>query len=234
MRQQLFAPRTPAAPAALVFAGACALAGAFVLPGCVSFQRTPGARFFVLRALVETAPAGATVTGSVGLLPVRLPGALDRQQLVSWTAANELRLDELRRWAEPLDEGTTRTLAEDLAALLPQDRILRAPWPAAATPRCRVAIELAVFGPQPDGEVQLAASVLLLAPHDESVLARRSFAAKRKPAASGAAPAVDAMSALVAELAKEVASAIASLPSGPGDSPTTSPAGPETPAGERP
>ena len=120
---------------------------------------------------------------------MRIPGALDRPQLVAWTAPNELRLDELQRWAEPLDEGTTRTLAENLAALLP-----RRPHPARALagsrplPRCRVATELRVFGLQPDGEVRLEASFVLLAPKEERVLARRSFAASRKPVAGAARP----------------------------------------------
>jgi hypothetical protein len=197
---------------------------ALALAGCVSFKRTPGARFFVLRSLVELKAAEAAaspVEGLVGLLPVRIPNALDRPQLVTWTAPNELRLDEFLRWAEPLDEGTTRTLAENLAALLPGDRILRAPWPAAASPRCRVATELRVFGLQPDGEVRLEAGFALLAPKEERVLARRSFTDSRKPAAGGAPASVDAMSELVADLARQVAAAIEGLPASPAAQPAT-------------
>ena len=204
--------RRLAATLTLAGLGPAALAGALALSGCVSIKRTPGASFFVLRALVEAKTPEGTVAGTIGLLPVRIPGALDRPQLVSWTAPNELRLDELRRWAEPLDEGVARTLAENLAALLPQERILRAPWPAAVSPRCRVATEISVFGPQPDGEVRLTASVLLLASTEERVLARRAFAASRKPAAGDASAGVDAMSALVADLAQQIAQAIAGLP----------------------
>jgi uncharacterized lipoprotein YmbA len=214
----------------LVGLGPLALAGSglLALAGCVSFKRTPGARFFVLRSLVEpkTAEAAAPpVEGFVGLLPVRIPGALDRPQLVTWTAPNELRLDEFLRWAEPLDEGATRTLAEDLAALLPRDRILRAPWPAAASPRCRVATELRVFGLQPNGEVRLEAGFVLLAPKEERVLARRSFASSRPPAAGARAASpgasVDAMSELLADLAKQIAQAIESLPVEASASPAT-------------
>ncbi len=184
------------------------------LSGCVSFERTPGARFFVLRSLVEAPASAAPVDGSIGLLPVRIPGALDRPQLVSWRAPNELRLDELQRWAEPLDEGVARTLAENLAALRPGDRILRSPWPASASPRCRVAAELRVFGLQPDGEVRLEASVTLLAAREERVLGRRLFAEGRKPAAPGAAASVEAMNELLAALARQIADAIDALGDG--------------------
>lgn len=190
------------------------------LCSCVSFKRTPGARFFVLRSLIEAKAPVAPVEGSIGLLPARIPLALDRSQLVAWTAPTELRLDELQRWAEPLDEGVTRTLAENLAALLPGDRILRWPWPSSASPRCRVAIELRVFGPQPDGAVRLEADVVLLAAQEERVLARRSFAEGRRPTAGGAAASVDAMSELLAELARRIADAVTALPA-----PVEAPAG---------
>jgi uncharacterized protein len=206
MRRRLVATLT------LAGLGSLALGCALALSGCVSLKRTPGARFFVLRALVEPQASPVPVAGTIGLLPVRIPGALDREQLVTWTAANELRLDELRRWAEPLDEGVARTLALNLAALLPGDRVLRTPWPAAVAPRCRVASELSVFGPQPNGEVRLEASFLLLAPQQERVLARRAFSASRKPDTADVSAAVDAMSALVADLARQIAEAIAALP----------------------
>jgi uncharacterized lipoprotein YmbA len=189
-----------------------AAAALSTLSGCVSFKRTPGARFFVLRSLIEAKARVAPVEGSIGLLPARIPLALDRPQLVAWTAPTELRLDELQRWAEPLDEGVTRTLAEDLAALLPGDRILRWPWPSSALPRCRVATELRVFGPQPDGAVRLEADVVLLAAQEDRVLARRSFAQDRKPSAAGAVASVDVMSELLAELARQIADAVTALP----------------------
>jgi uncharacterized lipoprotein YmbA len=212
MRRRLVAMPILAGLGPLALAGVLALTGVLAFTGCVSLKRTPGARFFVLRALVEAKASPLPIEGAIGLLPVRIPGALDREQLVSWTAANELRLDELRRWAEPLDEGVARTLALNLAALLPGDRVLRPPWPAAVSPRCRVASELSVFGLQPNGEVRLTASFVLLAPKEERVLARRLFSASRRPEAADASAVVDAMSALVAELARQVAEAIAGLP----------------------
>jgi len=188
---------------ALVLVGA-----GLLLSGCVSIKRTPGARFFVLRSLVEAKASPESIEGAIGLLPVCVPGALDRPQLVTWAAPNELRLDELQRWAEPLAEGVTRTLAENLSALLPRDRILRTPWPAAASPRCRVAVELRVFGPQPNGEVRLEASFDLLAPKEERVLVRRTLRSSQKPAAAGTGASVDAMSTLVADLAGQIAEAV--------------------------
>jgi uncharacterized lipoprotein YmbA len=134
---------------------------------------------------------------------------------VRWAGPNELRIDEFLRWSEPLDAGLERTLAEDLGALLPQARVVRSPWPAAAVLRCRVSVDVRLFGPQPDGSVRLEGRFALLPARDERVLVQRPFAYSRSVLATVAAdpaPAVEAMSDLVGDLAKDVAAAVASLP----------------------
>jgi hypothetical protein len=189
-------------------------------PGCVSLKRTPEARFFVLRSLVEppaATPAGAT-SSLVGVLPVRLPGYIDRPQLVSWTAPGELRIDEFLRWAEPLDAGITRTVAENLDALLPESHVVRSPWEATTEPRCRVWLQLDLFGPQAGGEVRLEGRWAVLPPRDPRPLATKPFAFRRGPF-GGAAPGppdasvgVDAMSELLADVSREIAAAVRALP----------------------
>jgi uncharacterized lipoprotein YmbA len=192
---------------------------------CVSLKRTPEARFFVLRSLAEppAAPTGAVQRGFVGVMPVRLPGHLDRPQLVTWTAPGELRIDEFLRWGEPLDAGFTRTLAENLGTLLPEHYVARPPWRASDVPRCRVVTELRVFGLQPNGEVRLDGRWLVLPARGEKPLARGTASLARGPLASGPAddPAaeVEAMSELVAELSRTIADAVRALPEQPSDAP---------------
>ena len=196
------------------------LAAALVLgAGCVSLKHTQEARFFVLRSVAEpeAAPASGFARGFVGVMPVRLPGHLDRPQLVTWAAPGELRIDEFLRWGEPLDTGFTRTLAENLATLLPEHVVTRSPWRSSAAPRCRVVTELRVFGLQPNGEVRLEGRWALLPTRSEEPLARGNAAFGRGPLASGPAGVdpgaeVDALSELVAELGREIAAAVRALP----------------------
>jgi len=196
------------------------LAAALILGvGCVSLKRTPEARFFVLRSVAEppALPAPDVERGFVGVMPVRMPGHLDRPQLVTWAAPGELRIDEFLRWGEPLDAGFTRTLAENLATLLPEHFVARAPWRSSAAPHCRVATELRVFGLQANGEVRLEGRWALLPARGEQPLARGNPALGRGPLASGPAGVdpgaeVDAMSELVAELGREIAAAVRALP----------------------
>ena len=97
-----------------------ALLAAGVLAGCVSLKRTPEARFFALRPVAErpASPAPSDRGGDiVGVLPVSLPGLLERPQLVAWSGPGEVRIDEFLRWAEPLDASVQRVLSDDLLDL---------------------------------------------------------------------------------------------------------------------
>ena len=203
------------APAVLAMA---ALAAA--LPACVSLKRTPEARFFVLRALAEPPAAPQAAPALVGLLPVALPGYLERPQLITWVAPGELRVDEYLRWAEPLDAGFQRTLAANLQALLPDARVIRSPWPSKARLGARVRVELQRFGPEASGDVVLEGRFAVLPAEGERPLVARPVTLKRGPLASGpagvdAAAGVDAMSELVGDLARDVAAALRSLPPEP-------------------
>lgn len=194
------------------------VAAAFGLVGCVSLRRTPEARFFVLRSLVEPAArAAARSDGAVGVMPVRLPGHLERPQVVTEAGPNELLIDEFVRWAEPLAPATTRILAENLGASLTDRTVLRSPWAADVDLQCRVSVEVESFGPKADGEVLLVGRWALLAPRATRALALRSFSLRRGPlpvGPTGMDPTAGAaaMSELLAELAEQVAAAVRELP----------------------
>jgi len=185
--------------------------------GCVTLKRTPEARFFVLRPLAEppAAPQPPAAFRLVGMLLVRIPGYLDRAQLVTWTRPGELRVDEFLRWAEPLDAAITRTLAENLDLLLPESHVIRAPWAAGVKPRCRVRVGLTQFGPQADREVRLEGRYVLLPAGDERPFAVKPVSLRRGPLA-GPSPdpglGVEAMSELLRDLAREIAGAIREIP----------------------
>jgi uncharacterized lipoprotein YmbA len=199
---------------------AASLAGlAITAVACVSLKRTPEARFFVLRAVAEPVPAAADGVpgGIIAVLPVRLPDHLDRPQVVTWTAPGELGINEFVRWGEPLDTGITRALAEDLAVLLPEHRVLRYPWAAAVKPRCRVAADVQVFGLQPSAEVRLEGRWALLPADGERPLFRAPMSLGRGPLAHASGRVdpgaeVEALSALLADVSREIAARVRELP----------------------
>jgi uncharacterized lipoprotein YmbA len=194
------------------------------LPGCAPFKRTPEARFFVLRSLAEPPAAltSAPRTGLVGVLSVRLPGYLDRPQLVTEMGADQVKVDEYARWAEPFPAAVTRTLAENLAILLPEDRVVRYPWPVSESTPWRVSVELRVLAPQGDGTVRLEGRWALLPDDSERPLVHRPISLRRGPLPVGPrgvepAAGVEALSELLADLSREIAGGVRALP--PEDAP---------------
>jgi uncharacterized lipoprotein YmbA len=187
-----------------------------VLAGCVSLKRTEEARFFVLQSLVEPPAVAQEPVALVGVETVRLPGHLERPQLVTWTAPGELQVDEFLRWAEPLEDGVTRTLAENLAALLPDHQVIRRPWGGDVETRCRVAVALRQFGLQRDGMVRLNGQFRLLPSRGDLARVMRSVRLERRVSTVAADappdPGVDAMNALVEQLSRQIAEAIRALP----------------------
>jgi uncharacterized lipoprotein YmbA len=186
--------------------------------GCVSLKRTPEARFFVLQPLVEPPVGAQEPVAIIGVEPVWLPDYLNRPQVVTWAGPNEMRTDEFVRWAEPLDEGITRTLAANLAALLPDHQIVLRPWPGRVQTRCRVQVALKSFGLQRDGTVRLESQYRLL-PHDGALaylMRRGSLSEGPLPVPESGEPSpdpgVEAMSRLLETLSRQIADEIRSLP----------------------
>jgi uncharacterized lipoprotein YmbA len=200
------------------------------LAGCVPLKRTPEARLFALRPVAELSASPASSAaglGIVGVLPVSLPGFLERPQLVSWTAPGEVRVDEFRRWAEPLDASVQRVLTEDLEKLLPSQRVIHSPWARSTSVQCRVRAELIRFGLQPGGEVALSARFVVLPAQSERPLLSRDVELRRDGGRPDPGHAVEAMSALVADLAAEIAEAIGTLPMETGENALAAPAQPQ-------
>lgn len=193
------------------------------LTACVSLKRTPEARFFYLRSVAEPAAAAGAQGSLIAVMLARLPGHLQRPQLVTEVAPGELRVDEFLRWAEPLDEGTTRALAENLAKLLPEHRVVRFPWRSGARPRCRVVVELYDFGLHGRAEARLSGRWALLLPDREGALVSQAAELRREAGGADASTSVEAMSVLLGELSQQIAAAVRALPTEAGPGPEGAP-----------
>jgi uncharacterized lipoprotein YmbA len=84
-----------------------------LLAGCAG---SPPNRYYTL-SVESPCPAilPSAHINSLDTATVRLPGVLDRPQLVVRTGSQTVDIREFDRWAEPLDQMATRVLAEDIA-----------------------------------------------------------------------------------------------------------------------
>jgi uncharacterized lipoprotein YmbA len=103
------------------------LAILFAIAGCAS---SPPERFYALSGASPQARVSvAAYTAVVG--PVTVPALVDRPQMVLRTGVDRVVLAEQSRWAEPLKDGITRVLADDLAQQLGDVRVAAYPESAA-------------------------------------------------------------------------------------------------------
>jgi uncharacterized lipoprotein YmbA len=178
--------------------------------GCGS---TPEARHFVLVPLAEAPPPGgpaALVDLALSLGPVTLPAYLDRPQMVVDIGGQERRVDELTRWAEPLDRGLARVLAIDLAQLLGTEQLSLFPPHPPSPPDHRVELDVVRFEiVLPDSAAVLDARWRLFGAGQDLLRTRREhFVHALAPGDAPESEQVRALSACVAELARAIAAQI--------------------------
>jgi len=201
--------RTPRVPSVLVLAAATA-----VLSGCV-LKRSKDAQVFVLEPLaargVATPPAAPAPDAVVGVLPVEVPGWIDRPQITSRVAGSQVATDEFARWGEPIAKGVGRVVAENLAALLPGRRVVTAPWAGYEPVVHKVELTITELARQPDGTVLLEARWAIVG-QDRSTLAQKRSSYRSPAATAGAAGLVDASSQALEALSRDIAATLAALP----------------------
>ena len=165
--------------------------------------------FFLLTAL-EPGPtaAPAAAAPSVLLGTVVLPEYLDRPELVTRLASNQLRLEDLELWAEPLRESFPRTVKQNLATLLGSSRVQNRPWTGPAPPEMVVSVEVRRFEKTSGGKVELAARWTIYDGKGETERLRRETRLSYAAPGPSTQSAVASMSQAVAALSREIASGV--------------------------
>ena len=184
-----------------------------VLTGCLSSFTTPQpdrTRYYTLTAKVEAESAGNPGLDDMilGVGPVRVPGYLDRDQLVTRVSESRFDVSDNDRWIEPLDENLSRVLAQDLYALLKSDRIFRYPWPNGRFITHQIDIEVLRFEATAANEAQLSARWAVIETATRQMLASKTSFIKKPIQGATKEAAVDALSAAVADFSREIANTI--------------------------
>jgi len=134
---------------------AIAMLIAVIVSACGSSAPT---RYYTLNSVGPVAVGRYRPSGSpVVIEKVVLPAILDRPQLVRRLSANQLDVDELDRWAAPLDNLAQNVLALDLAARMPSGAVIQPGQPIPSGAIRRISVDLTTF------EADLAGNVVLRA-----------------------------------------------------------------------
>src|SRR5262245_30243897 len=200
-----------------------------IVAGASGCSGTPPTRFYLLTPLSTTERLKDAAPGPgpvVGLRPVRLPEQFDRPQLVTRAGANRLRLAgfdrpqivtrvgsnrlqlaEFDQWAAPLGDTFTRVLAEDLALLIPSDRVAVFPWSRESPIEYEVTVEVVRFDGALGGDCALVADWAISRQGAKEPPKTGRFSASG-PAGGSYNELVAAQSRLIGALAGDIATAL--------------------------
>ena len=192
----------------LAFVGLIGLA----LAGCAETQPPS---FYLLSSLPPPETSNGSMVSdqpAIGVGPVTLPVHLDRPQLVTRANPNRLDLAEFDRWAEPLQGMFSRTLAENISALVKTDLVYVLPRRNVPELDYQVAVEVFRFDRGADGQVQLLARWTIFTDRQsETLLTRRSLITESTPPESGPEEIIVGLSHAVETLAREISGDLQTL-----------------------
>jgi uncharacterized protein len=200
------------------------LAALISLAGCAVSDPTqyytlgePAAMSAGSRVIASTLTQRRSVAGtgsvSVGVGPIIMPSYLDRGQIVTSTDAGQVDLAMFHRWAEPLQDGIARVLAEEIGARVPTERIVTFPWRGvvARTIQYQVVVAVARFDGRPGGDITLDTRWRILGRNGDELAFRRSTMIETT-GAPGYGPMVAAMTRALLDLGQEIAAEIRAMP----------------------
>ncbi len=226
----ILAPSGVRQPKLAIFTLSLVLCG--MLTGCFGFLKPAHstARHFVLTPISTNQPAASASNNlSVGIARVRLPAYLLDSSLAVRKGENEIEYLPSALWAERLDAGLQRALAQNLAVLLPADQIRLSLWG-----RDEVTAEVYVTIEQLDVSVTGAGTLVARWRVMTPGAGKTVRAGESRLAQSGPTPeenpsgAIATLSHLIADLSRQIAQAVkdasgSAARTSPGPTPGSSP-----------
>lgn len=175
-----------------------------LLLGLLGCSTTPPAAFYTLSPAL--APAGTALPLTLGLTLSEFPEALDRPQLMLRTGENRLDIQELHRWAAPLEGQVGRVLRENLATTGAQ--VETHPWPKDFAPERQIRLAITRFDGRPGATADLQARWTLSTTDGTPPMTRT--AAYSEPAGESIETLVAAQNRLLERLAVEIVGSVRS------------------------
>ncbi|CAO3450721.1 protein of unknown function DUF330 [Azospirillum argentinense] len=178
---------------------------------------TSPSRFYHLDAVApDAAPpgnaplrAGEAQRRVIGLEGVKVPGYLDRSEMVMRAPGNRLVVKEFDRWGGPLDEMVTRKLLRNLETDLPGAEVVGLPLQRDFPVNQVVEVTLDRFDAAEDGPAVLEARWRVFDQGGDRLRRLGHTAAQEPVSAVGDPGAVaDALSRTLTRLAQDIASAL--------------------------
>ena len=184
-----------------------------ILSACTVLKPIPDkSKFFLLTPLTQSEAGSGAVQDSTGQLilglgPVHFPDYLERNEVVTRIANNQVRVSETDHWAEPLKNNFTWVLSQNLSILLGGPQIVKFPWFSSTTLDYQITVEVQRFETDSQGAAMLTAQWSIKDPTTQKIL-DHGEANLTAPSGSGEEEAAGALSQTLSNFSRQLATAI--------------------------
>jgi len=185
------------------------LVGTMMLTAC---GRTPPAKFYTLQP-VQQPSMGRSLPADVGLAvgPVEIPAEIDRAEIVTRDAGNEVSFSQYHRWAAPLRQSIASVIAQNIGTLMGTERVTPFTRENIFQPTHRVVINVNRYDSQLSKEFLIDATWSVKDLNGNKPLLIRNSIIREPLATAAYEELVAAQSKALAALSAEMAKAILEL-----------------------
>ena len=164
---------------------------------------------------LETAkPTPPLIPIALEVMPVRLPAALQRPQLVTEASPGVLSLLESHRWGNGLDKDIQRVLVENLSLLTGSNAMVAYPYGERIKATHRLEVDIHRLVGRPGGTLTLEATWIVAPPQGGQALLLRRTTLQRPVQGQDAEALVAAHNLIIGDLSREIARELRALTRG--------------------
>ena len=172
-------------------------------------------KFYLLHPMTASEEGVSTTPETEGpsilIGPITLPAYLNRNQIVVLDGDHEVKMKELKRWAEPLEDNFYRVLVENLSLLLNTTKVYAFNSRDTTPADFQIIIDVTRFDSVAGGDATLNAFWTVTGKNGGTYLMERKSVFIAVASSIGLEGVVDAQNRTLNEFSREVATAIQSL-----------------------
>ncbi|MFA5117420.1 MAG: PqiC family protein [Candidatus Omnitrophota bacterium] len=199
----------------MVISVACVV---LVLSGCISVQKSPAPRFYLLSAVNENKVSKKINIASdvfIGVGPVKIPEYLDRPQMVTQSKEKMITFAQFDRWGESLDLGVARLIREYLTVMLPDAKFSLYPWNSSVPVKYQVVVEIVELDSEFDEGMFFAAQWLVIDTENSKTLIMKRAEFRQPIIPQDYSGLAKTLSAVCASLSSQISEELATLDAHP-------------------
>ena len=189
------------------------LVAGFLLVGLACLRTSPPVVFHSLQAVSpKKGEPGLGRVLAVEVLPVRLPGVLQRPQIVTSLGPHRLTLSSGHQWGNALEKDMQRVLVENLSVLLGSDRVVSAPYGPRVNAAYRVEVDVLRCDGRPGGTFSFQATWMIIGVKGDAALVLRKTKLEEPVPGLDPEALVTAHNQALAALSREIAEGLMGQP----------------------